>query len=234
MKTQSTFQKYFHCSPFSSFECNRRLSQISYDEESFNKAAPIYQKALKNSGYTHHLTFSPQTPIQPASPGRKNRKREIIWYNPPYSKNVATNVGRAFLKILDDEFPKEHVLHKIFNCNTVKISYSCMFNLKQDIDGHNKSILHSKIVPPKTCNCRKPAECPMDENCLQESVIYQATVTTDDNNPPQTYVGLTENSFKTRYSNRKTSFSNSNKRFSTELSKHIWHLKDNKSKFKVT
>ena len=89
-------------------------------------------------------------------------------------------------------------------------------------------------MPPKTCNCRKPAECPMDGNCLKESVIYQATVTTDDNNPPQTYVGLTENSFKTRYSNHKTSFSNSNKRFSTELSKHIWHLKDNESKFKVT
>ena len=131
-----------------SITCNRRLSEISYDEESFNKAAPIYQKALNNSGYTHHLTFSPQTPIQPASPGRKNRKREIIWYNPPYSKNVATNVGRAFLKILDDEFPKEHVLHKIFNRNTVKISYSCMSNLKQNIDSHNKSILHSKIVPP--------------------------------------------------------------------------------------
>ena len=130
---------------------NRRLSEISYDEESFNKAAPIYQKTLNNSGYTHHLTFSPQTPIQPASPARKNRKREIIWYNPPYSRNVATNVGRAFLKILDDEFPKEHVLHKIFNRNTVKISYSCMSNLKQNIDGHNKSILHSKIVPPKTC-----------------------------------------------------------------------------------
>ena len=168
---------------------NRRLSEISYDEESFNKAEPIYQKALNNSGYTHHLTFSPRSPIQPASPGRKNRKREILWYNPPYSKNVATNVGRAFLKILDEEFPKEHVLHKIFNRNTVKISYSCMSNLKQNIDGHNKSILHTKIVPPKTCNCRKPAECPMNGNCLKESVIYQATVTTDDSNPPQTYVG---------------------------------------------
>ena len=27
----------------------------------------------------------------------------------------------------------------------------------------------------------------MDGNCLKESVIYQATVTTEDNNPPQTY-----------------------------------------------
>ena len=145
------------------------------------------------------------------------RRREIIWYNPPYSRNVATNVGRAFLKILDEEFPKEHALHKIFNRNTVKISYSCMSNLKQSIDGHNKSISRKKIVPSKTCKC-------MDGNCLKELVIYQATVTTEDNNPSQTYMGLTENSFKTRYSNHKTSFCNSNKRLRTELSKHIWHF----------
>ena len=41
------------------------------------------------------------------------------------------NVGRTFLKILDEEFPESHVFHKIFNRNTVKISYSCMPNLKQ-------------------------------------------------------------------------------------------------------
>ena len=26
----------------------------------------------------------------------KNRKREIIWFNPPYSFNVLTNVGKRF------------------------------------------------------------------------------------------------------------------------------------------
>ena len=30
---------------------NKRLSEISYDEESFYKAAPLYQNALNNSGY---------------------------------------------------------------------------------------------------------------------------------------------------------------------------------------
>jgi len=87
---------------------------------------------------------------------------------------------------------------------------------------------------PKMCNCRKPAKCPMGRNCLKESVIYQGTVTTEDNNHPQTYVDLTEHFFKTRYSNHKTSFANSNKRFSTKLSKHIWNLKDSKSNVKVT
>jgi hypothetical protein len=38
----------------------------------------------------------------------------------------------------------------------------------------------------------------MSKKCLVESIVYQATVSTNDNGPPQTYVGLTENSFKTR------------------------------------
>ena len=46
----------------------------------------------------------------------------------------------------------------------------------------------------------------MSKKCLVESIVYQATVSTNDNSPPQTYVGLTENSFKTRYYNHKTSF----------------------------
>jgi len=157
-------------------------------------------------------------------------------YNPPFSKNVATNVGGTFLKIVDEEFPEGHVLHKIFNRNTLKISYSCMPNLKQKIDGQNKSTLQKKAAPPisKVCNCRRPADCPMAGDCLKSSVVYQATVTMEDNRPAQTYVGLTENSFKTRFANHKSSFSDPKKRLSTELIKHVWYLKEAKSKFKIT
>ena len=152
-------------------------------------------------------------------------------------KNVATNVGRIFLKILDEEFPKSNPLHKLFNRNTVKISYSCMPNIKQNIHSHNKSTLQSRKntnETPKLCNCRKPSDCPMAGNCLKESIVYQATVTTEDNKPNQTYVGLTENSFKTRYANHKASFNHPNKRMSTELSKHIWNLKDSNINFRIT
>ena len=83
-------------------------------------------------------------------------------------------------------------------------------------------------------NCRQPAHCPKDGNCLKSAVIYQAIVATEDNRPDETYVSLTENSFKTRYSNHKSSFRDPNKRLSTELSKHIWHLKDAKIGFRLT
>ena len=76
---------------------NRRLSEISYNKESFEKAAPFYQKALDNSSYKHLLTFSSNIPTQTSNSKRKNRKRDVIWYNPPFSKNIYTNIEHTFL-----------------------------------------------------------------------------------------------------------------------------------------
>ena len=127
------------------------------------------------------------------------------------------------------------MFHKIFNRNTVKISYSCMGSLKQKIDGRNKSTLQKTTTPPisKAYNCHRPADCPMAGNCLKSSVVYRATVMMEDSRPVQMCVGLTETSFKTRFANHKSSFNNPSKRHSTELSKHVWHLKEARSKFKI-
>ena len=215
---------------------NRRLSSLSSDKASFDQAVPPYQKALDESGYHYTLQYEP-----PTTNRRKNRQRNnIIWYNPPFSKNTSTNIGYKFLALIDKHFPKDHKLRKIFNRNTIKISYSCMNNAKQIIDNHNKQILKSytqandtatanpnTIQNKKTCNCRQKNTCPLEGNCLQSSVIYQATVTRNDNNTTETYIGLTENDFKTRYRNHTASFRHSKHRNSTELSKHIWTLKDN-------
>ena len=96
-----------------------------------------------------------------------------------------------------------------------------MDNTKQIIDNHNKRILTAStqadstaaaaaatatINNNKTCNCRQKNACPLDGNCLQSSVIYQATVTRKDTNTTETYIGLTENDFKTRYRNHTASF----------------------------
>ena len=109
-----------------------------------------------------------------------------------------------------------------------------MNNTKQIINNHNKRILNSSELPVKTgnntkhktCNCRQKETCPLNGNCLQSSFIYQATVTRQNNNTSETYIGLTENDFKTRYRNHTASFRNAKHRSSTELSKHIWTLKD--------
>ena len=41
----------------------------------------------------------------------------------------------------------------------------------------------------------------MTGNFLKKSIVHQATVTTEDSKSDETYVGLTENTFKTRFAN---------------------------------
>jgi len=103
---------------------NKRLSMLSSDKESFNSEAQIYQNALNKSGYNFTLQYEKQQ-----APYNKPRRRNIIWFNPPFSKHVATNIGRQFLKIITKVFHSKHPLQKIFNRNTLKLSYSCMPNI---------------------------------------------------------------------------------------------------------
>ena len=103
---------------------NRQLSSLSSDKTSFDQAAPSYQKALDENGYHYTLHYEPTTTAK-----QRNRQRNnILWYNPPFSKNVSTNIGHRFLTLVNKHFPKDHQLRKIFNRNTIKISYSCMNN----------------------------------------------------------------------------------------------------------
>ena len=71
-----------------------RLSSISCNKDELNKSKPIYGEALKKSGFDGYMSF-----IDPAT--RKNKRKRIrktfIWFNPPFDKNVTTNVAKRFL-----------------------------------------------------------------------------------------------------------------------------------------
>ena len=64
-----------------------------------------------------------------------------------------------------------------------------------------------------------------DGKCLTKCVVYKATVTEIDTKKQETYIGLTENEFKTRFNLHKSSFKLEHKRTTTTLSDHIWKLK---------
>ena len=85
----------------------------------------------------------------------KNRKRNIIWFNPPFSMNVKSNIKKNFLQLIDKHFPRSSKLHKIFNRNTVKVSYSCTPNFQKIIKGHNKQSRSRKEQKTADCNCRR-------------------------------------------------------------------------------
>ena len=204
---------------------NKRLNQISSNEDLFNQAAPVFQSALEKSGYNNTLTYNSSTDTGPQQ-RNKNRKRKIIWFNPPFSSNVNTNVGKQFLRILDQSFPPGHVLHKIFNRSTIKVSYSCMPSMKSIIQSHNSKILNQNPTETQSnagCSCQDPSECPLDGQCLISNIVYQATVTRADDGSKATYVGLASTTFKERFNNHTSSFRNSTN--VTQLSNHIRELK---------
>ena len=162
----------------------------------------------------------------------------MIWFNPPYSANVATDIGHKFLQAIDECFPPNHPLHKLFNRNNLKLSYSCMPNVHNIITAHNRTVLDCKQPkatkdPDMKCNCRQEDSCPLPGKCLTESVVYQATVTKGDNQQKETYVGHTAGPFKVRYYNHTSSFRNPEHKHSTELSKYIWQLKQSNIQYSI-
>ena len=211
---------------------SKRISEISSSEEIFKNAAPYYEDALKASGYEQKLSYQPET-LNGGT--RRNSSRKIIWFNPPFSTNVKFNIAREFLHLIDKHFPKKHRLHKIFNRNNVKVRYSCMPSFQSNVKSHNNKILGKKSSDEKRCNCRDKEKCPLQGNCLIDSVIYRGNITTSNKNDENNYIGLTENQFKGRERHHHHTFQNEEKKSSTQLSNYIWHLKKERNNIaKVT
>ena len=164
---------------------------------------------------------------------KRNRKRKITWYNPPFNKAVTTNLGKAFLALIDKHFPntRKDKLNKIINRHTVKLSYSCTPNMKSLINTHNTKLLNKTVEQTqalanskKTCNCRIKQECPLQGNCLARTVVYKATITTQ--TTTKTYVGSTEATFKKRYYAHKADMNKQANRNNTTLANFVWDAKD--------
>ena len=124
---------------------------------------------MTESGYKYKLTFQKQQNASTVTSNTKMRKRKIVWFNPPFSLNVLTNIGKNFFSLLDKHFPKTHQLHELFNRNNLKVSYSFLSNFKKVINGHNKNILNEqgKSTP---CNCRDETSCPLKGSCYNKNL----------------------------------------------------------------
>ena len=162
----------------------------------------------------------------PVENARRNRNRKVIWFNPPYSLNVKTKIGKVFLKLVRKHFLRSHKLSKVFNLNTIKISYSSMPNVKNLIKQHNSKILNKdRDKIQRTCNCRIKESCPLNGKCLHQCMVYKAEVST--NTTYKEYYEASEGEFKSRYNNHTQSFRNISHINDTELSKYLSKLKAN-------
>ena len=124
---------------------NHRLISISSDKSIFDEAKGEYQRSLARSGYDQNLVYPENCEVNDQSHNNKkrkrNRKRNILWYNPPYNASLKTDFGRQFLKLIKRHFPIGHKLHTLLNKNNVKLSYSTTKNMKRVIQNHNNKIL---------------------------------------------------------------------------------------------
>ena len=138
----------------------------------------MYNDALKNSGFNINIEYLPDEDPKFRAIQRRKSSRNIIWFNPPYSRSVRTNVGRKFLALVGEHFPASNKLSKIINKNTLKVSYSCMGNMKTIVNKHNTRILNKdKMNNNKSyCNCRIKESCPLPGNCMISNIIYKAEI----------------------------------------------------------
>ena len=223
-----------------------RLSLLSNSEETFKSVIGPYEDSLQKAGYTEKLKYESQD-LNEKKKRKRTRRKNIIWFNPPFSKAVSTNLGARFLKLIDKHFPRGSELGRIFNRNTVKISYSCLPNMENIISSHNKKLLRDSINTAQqdknsTCNCRnKLKPCPLEKQCLKKSIIYKAEVTSNtvqhfpmsSNSTTAEYIGLASNSFKERYNNHQLSFRHEKYQSNTSLSKYIWDLRKSSIPFNI-
>ena len=196
----------------------QRVSDLSCNEDEFNRAKGMYETALKNSGHEPKIEY-----VQQANKRRRNRK--VLWFNPPFSKSVKTDIGRLFLQLIRKHFTRQHPFHSIFNTHTVKLSYSCMPNVQNIIKQSNARIMDQPVTNRDgQCNCVDRDSCPLDGSCLTSCLVYTATITAE--NSEHVYHGSTEGEFKARYNGHATSLRLRSHEKETELSKFIWNLND--------
>ena len=93
---------------------NINLKGIQIETKNF------YQKALEKSGFRQNLKYHPAN--KNFNNNKRNRKRNVIWLNPPFSANIKTKFGNYFLNLIGKHFRPRHKFNKLFNRNTIKVA----------------------------------------------------------------------------------------------------------------
>ena len=119
-------------------------------------------------------------------------------------------------------FPRNHIYRSIFNGNKIKVSYSCMQNIKSVINNDKMNVLNN------TAGIEERGNCPLDGKCLTPNIICEAQITSNQLNYNQKiYIGTTQTEFKRRFNNHANSFNLEHYENDTELSKEYWTRKRN-------
>ena len=116
-------------------------------------------------------------------------------------------------------------MHKLFNRNTLKVSYSCTPNVGSIMKSHKEKLTNAENKQNKNCNCRKEEECQLEGNCRSKDIICKCVVTAA-GHPRKAYLGTAEGNFQQRYYSDKKTIRNHKYANETSLSKYICKMKD--------
>ena len=78
----------------------KRISETSSNIDVFNRSIKIYNDALHESNFKETLRIVIPAQKNNDENQKSKRKRNIIWFIPPYSKYLKTNTGKIFLQLL--------------------------------------------------------------------------------------------------------------------------------------
>ena len=195
----------------------------------------LTSRVKNNNGGTHTLIKVGEIINNSSHAKRrgKNKNRKVVWFNPPFCRLANINIGKYFQHLLDKHFNRDNPLSRIFNRNTVKISYSCTKNMYNILSNHNKRLLNEPITRDRnpdvrSCNCRNKEECPLGGRCNSRKVAYQVCISPieQQRDGERVNIGISAGNWKQRWYHHKHSFSNPKLRYQTALSKYFWGLKD--------
>lgn len=150
-------------------EC--RLSRNFSTKEIFEEKEE-YIAALKWVWHNIDLRFKPQ--VNPRIRNNRPRTKYLFGSLPPFNMQVKTNSGKVFWGLLRKHFPKSPELSKVFNRNTVKLSYSCTDNLSNIIKKQNAKNMDISAQKSSEnnilCNCRNKSDCLFNGVCFERGV----------------------------------------------------------------
>ena len=103
-----------------------------------------------------------------------------------------------------------------------------MPNIKGEIHKHNKNTLEKaqqKHPDIQLCNCTNKTECPLNGQCLTESIVYQANITAKIlGYKEKVYLDVSKQHLKFAMATKKKWFTKKHKN-DTGLSKEYWKIK---------
>ena len=117
----------------------------------------------------------------------------------------------------------------------MKVSYSTMPNMAQQMNQHNAKVSRGEQVEPSGgCNGHRGGrQCPLPGNCMAKGVVYGAEITDLSTGLKETYTGLTDGTIRDRISKHESNCRNRDEP-GTRLSAHVWKLKDRGAPFAIT